>query len=145
MDVVKVAPDMRPAGGLGDVALGIEPVEAGVAVGLQHTMERSEMGAWVEGPAVGAVTVAHGGRRRAGIRPLIAQIGPEPTSPGLAGARRQHRDGRVIRIETISEHDMPLQCIDQRAQQRRGLTDPVGEGRALQRDTGSTVDLALPI
>jgi hypothetical protein len=42
MDVVEVASDVRPAGGLGDVTAGIEPVEAVVAIGLQHALERHE-------------------------------------------------------------------------------------------------------
>jgi hypothetical protein len=40
---------------------------------------------------------------------------------------------------------MPFQCVDQGTQQRKDLTDPVGQARAFQYDAGAGIDLALTI
>src|ERR1700729_3017482 len=91
MDVVEVAPDMGPACSLGDVSIGIEPVESMITIGLQNAAEGCQVRAWMKRTAIRAVAVAHRRRPRAAIRPLATQVGPQPSGPGFANARSQHR------------------------------------------------------
>ena len=136
---------MRPARRLLHLAAVVEAVEPAIAVGLQHAAEPGEMRLGMLGPAVRAVAVEHGGRGRAAMRPLVAEIGPEPAGAGLAEARGEDRHRRVVGMQHGARQDMPGQRIDQRPQQRRRLADPIGQGRALQLDALAGVDLALAV
>lgn len=49
--------------------------------------------------AVWRVAVKDSGRRGAAMGPLIAQINPEPAGLGLAVARSENGDGRVIGMD----------------------------------------------
>ena len=95
VDVVELAPDVRPARSLRDAAALIQAAKPGIAVGLQHAAEPSQMRPRMLARTVRRVAVAHCRRRRAGIGPLVAQVCPEPAGGGLAGAGRQQRDRRV--------------------------------------------------
>jgi hypothetical protein len=88
---------VRPAGGLGNAAIDVEPLEATIPIGLQHTPEGRQMRVWVLGAAVWAVAIMHSRRRVAGKWPLVAEIGPQTACLGLAGAWRQHGNGCIIR------------------------------------------------
>jgi hypothetical protein len=54
VDVVKLAPHMRPTRSLADPTAIIEAIEPGIAVGLQDAMKRCEMGARMQ-PAPSAL------------------------------------------------------------------------------------------
>ena len=99
VDVVELAPDVCPAGGLHDQATLIQSAEPGIAVGLQHAAKPRQVRPRVLAAAVRRVAIAHCRRRRAGIGSLVAQVGPEPTGAGLARARRQHRDRCVVGVQ----------------------------------------------
>jgi hypothetical protein len=94
---------------------------------------------------IGAVVVAHRRRPRAAIGPLVTRIRPNPSRLGVAGARSQHRHRCVVGVEAVTRDDMPLQRVDQRAQQGEDLANPVGQRRAFQRDPGARIDVALTI
>ena len=54
---------MRPAGGFGEAAGFVEPIEAGIAVGLQHTGEGPQVLTWMLALAIRRIAIEHGGRR----------------------------------------------------------------------------------
>ena len=55
MDVVELAPHVRPAGGFFDL-LAVELIEAGIGIGLQHAREACKVGSRSLALAIGAVT-----------------------------------------------------------------------------------------
>ena len=57
MLVEELAPDMRPAGGLGGLACLEDGIEPGIAVGMQHAGEVLEVFLWMLALAVGRVEV----------------------------------------------------------------------------------------
>src|ERR1700729_1475421 len=61
--IVELTPHMGPASDLGD-GVPVEPIVAGIAIGLQEALERLEMPAWPFALAVGRVA-EHPHRRRA--------------------------------------------------------------------------------
>ncbi len=116
MDVVELAPDVSPAGDLGDL-LAVEPVEPGIAVGVEIAPERPQMLGRALRLAVGRVAEQHGGRRIAGVAALVANIGPQPPRPGATDTGREHRDRRVVGVQRGSAHNMPFERIDQRVEE----------------------------
>ena len=115
LDVVELAPHMRPAGGLADAAGVVEMMEAGVAIGLQGPAEAVQMPARMLALAVRRV--GEPDRRRGGIvrRAIVADIRPEPAGLGLAVARSQHRHRSIVGMQLRGGHYMPTHFIDQRA------------------------------
>jgi hypothetical protein len=89
MDVKELAADMRPATGLDDPSSREQSVEAGVSVGVQHTGEPLEVISRVLSFAVGRVAEECRWRPDAVKRPLVPDVGPQPTRFGPAAARRQ--------------------------------------------------------
>ena len=75
VDLVELAPHVRPAGRLPDpfVLVLVEPIEPGVAVGLQDAGERLQVGFGVLAPAVGRVAEQH--RRGCACRPTADRRG----------------------------------------------------------------------
>ena len=86
MDVEELAPDVRPAGGLGDPVASEQLVKAGIAVGVDDAGERLQMGPRMLALAVGRVAEQRRRRSRPGKWPLVADIDPQPPGLGLAGA-----------------------------------------------------------
>ncbi len=76
---------------------------------------------------------------------LAAEVGPEPAGAGSAGARRQHGDGRVVRVQDPAAEDAPGERVHQGTHRRGRPPDPAGERRALQLDAVAGVDRALPV
>ena len=114
MDIEEFAPDMRPAGGLGDPVAGEQLVEPGIAVGMDDAAEVLQVGPRVLALAVGRVEEQRRRRPRAGEGPLVADIGPQPPGLGLAGARRQHRHRRVVDMQGVGGHHIGGERVDQR-------------------------------
>jgi hypothetical protein len=56
VDVEEFAADIGPTGGLADPVAGEQPVEPGIAVGMDDTPEVLQMRLWVLALAVGRVT-----------------------------------------------------------------------------------------
>ena len=48
-------------------------------------------------------------------------------------------------MQAGASHDVALQRVDQRAEQRRTLPNPVGQGGALELDARTPVDLRLAV
>src|SRR5512132_2735751 len=87
MDVVELAPDVRPArdldgGGRLPLLRRVEIVEPGIAVGLQQAAEAGEVRPRMLALAIRAVAVEHRRRRRSGARAVVAQVDPQPTDFG---------------------------------------------------------------
>ncbi len=53
MDVEELAPDMGPAGSLGDAVAGEQLIEPGIAIGVDYAAEVLQMGSWVLAFAIG--------------------------------------------------------------------------------------------
>ena len=138
---MELAPYVGPTRRLRDTAGVVQPVEPGIAVGLQHAGEPGQVRLGVLASAVGGIAVAHRRCRRPAIGALVAQICPQSAGAGLAGSGRQHRHWRVIGMQAGASHDMVLQRVHQRAEQRRTLPDPIGKGGALELDPFAGVDL----
>ena len=145
MDVEEFAADMGPAGGLGDPVAGEQLVEPGIAVGVDDAAEVFEMRPRVLALAVGRVEEQRRRRSRAGERPLVADIGPQPPGLGLAGARRQHRHRRVVDMQRVRGHHIGGKRVDQRLQRRRRRADPAGQSRGFQADPLAGEDLGLAV
>lgn len=78
MEVVELAPDVRPAGDLDDGTGFVEAVEAGVAVGLQRAAKVAQVISRMLALPVRRVSEPDG--RRGGIMagPVVADVGPQP-------------------------------------------------------------------
>jgi hypothetical protein len=95
--------------------------------------------------AIASEPIASGGRIRTKPGPLVADIGPDPCRPGLAGARRLQLDRRVVGEDRRSAQDVAADRVGQRFQQRGRLADPVGQGRTVEVDPLTREDPALPV
>src|SRR5438128_3744869 len=118
MDVVELAPHMRPAGDLGHgcglpVRGLIERPETGIAVSLQEAVERGQVRARMLAPAIGRVAIDDRRWPLAPVGPFIPQIDPQPAGLGLAGARRQNRHRRVVRVQLLDRHDVVCESMVQ--------------------------------
>src|SRR5512135_402564 len=83
MEVVELAPDVRPArhldgGGRLPLLRRVEIVEPGIAVRLQQAAEAGEVRPRMLALAIRAVAVEHRRWRRSGARALVAQVDPQP-------------------------------------------------------------------
>ena len=145
MDVDELAPDVGHAGDLADGAGAIELVEAGIAVGMHQAAEAGEMVLRVLALAVAREAIPGRRRSRAAPGPLVADIGPEPGGPGLAGAGREHADRRVVGEDRPGREHVPADGVGQRREQRGRLADPVGQGGAVEVEPVALEDLALAI
>ena len=96
-------------------------------ISLDHAAESGEMVAWPLALAIWAEAVIGGG----GSDPLpgsfFDQIGPEPPSPGLAVARRQHRDRRVVGMDDGGLQHMSADQFGQRRHPPGDMPHPVGQ------------------
>ncbi len=78
-------------------------------------------------------------------RSFVSDVGPESRGLGPAGARREHRDWGVIGEDRLSFQNVPADRGGQGLEQRRGLPDPVRQGRSVEVDAVAVIDLALPV
>src|ERR1700739_3177985 len=92
VDVMKLAPGMGPAGDFIDAAATVEVMKSSVGIGLQRTLEVLQMHLGMLSLAIGRVGKPHGWRGAFTNRPLIANVGPEASGPGLAVAGSEHRN-----------------------------------------------------
>jgi hypothetical protein len=75
MDVVELAPHVRPASRLLDL-LAVELIEAGIGIGLQHTSEGGQVRSRSLTFAIRAVAEEHRRRIDTPRRPIIAHVRP---------------------------------------------------------------------
>ena len=145
MDLVELAPGMRPARDFVDIAVFIELLEASVSVGLKRTLVELQVLPWVLALAIWRVGEPYGRRGPIARRPVIANIGPEPSGLGLAVAGREYRHWCVVGMQLAGSHDMIANRFDQWREQLAGCADPSGQRGAVEVDAFASVDLRLPI
>ena len=75
MQVEDFAPEMRPASNLGHAA-PIQPVIAGIGIGLEEAAKAGEMRQRVRGGAVGREAIPGRARRRAARGAVVGRIYP---------------------------------------------------------------------
>jgi hypothetical protein len=86
----------EPAGRQSDAARRGQPLEASIAVDLQHTTEVLEMSGRTFCLAIRTVEVDGGRRFGPGPGSIVARIDPQPTGFGAAEAGIEHGDRRVV-------------------------------------------------
>src|ERR1019366_6494878 len=145
MDLVELAPGVRPAGDFDDRSIFVEMLEASIGVSLERTAIVLQVLAWVLALTIRRVGEPYGGGGRIARWPVVADIGPEPSGLGPAVARREHRDRRVVGVQLAGGHDMIANSFNQRSQQFAGCAHPSGECRAIQVDALASIDLRLPV
>ena len=145
------------AGDLADRPGAIDILEPGIAIGVHPAVEAGEavFGCWpLRSPEKRyRAIVRHwsedngeGGRGcLAAPGAFVAGIGPEPRRLGLAGAGGQHADGRVVGEDRLGRQDVAPDGIGERLQQGGDLSDPVGQGRAVEVEPFTVKDLALAV
>src|ERR1700733_4294005 len=85
MNLVELAPGMRPAGCLIDMVT-VQMMKAGIGISLQSAGEVFQMLTWMFPLAVRRVGEPNGGSRVVACRPVVAHVGPKPAGLGLAVA-----------------------------------------------------------
>src|SRR5450631_1480967 len=98
MDVVELTPCVSPARGFDDLAAFVEMMKSSIGIGLQNTRKGVQMLPGMFSLAILCVGEPHGWRHITSRWSIVAHIGPEPCSFGLACARSQHRNRRVIGV-----------------------------------------------
>ena len=112
VDLVELAPGVGPAGHFVDIAAFVKVMEAGVGVCLKRTLVEPEVLPRVLALAIRRVGEPYGGRGPIARRPVVADIRPEPSGPGLAVARREHRHRCVVGMQLAGSHDVIAHRID---------------------------------
>ena len=116
MNLVELAPGVRPTGHFVDRAAVVKVMKARVGVGLQSALEVLQVLARVFALAVFRVSKPHGRRGLFAGWAFIAHIGPQAAGLGLARSRRQHRHGCIAGMNLASRQDMLAQRIHQRVE-----------------------------
>src|SRR5271168_641798 len=102
---MELATDVRPAGDFED-ALAVQPVEPGIAIGLERASEWLQVRAGMFALAIGRVT-EHGCRRSAPTAgPVVAHIDPQTAGLRLPGSRREHRNWRIVGMQLLGRHHL---------------------------------------
>ncbi len=109
------------------------------------TRGRSRAAPGHDAAAVGRVAVERGRRHVRAPGPLVAHHDPEPSGPGLAQARGQHRHGGVVGVQRGAGPDVAADRLGQGREQERGLPDPVGQRRAVEVHAFAAIDDGLAV
>ena len=141
---------MRPARRVGDgwwreASRSRQGLIACVGIGLDHPAEPGEM---LTGPFAFAVRAEAIERRRCTVPapgPLIDQVGPKAAKLGPTVAGGQHLDRRVVGMDDRRRHHMGADQTGQGGHPPGGMADPIGQGRALDRDALARQDCRLAI
>ena len=72
--------------------------------------------------AIGRVEERGRRRRWAAERPVVANIGPEPSRPGLVLG--EHRDRRIVGVDALGGEDVGVDGFDKRRKRRRAGARP---------------------
>src|ERR1700733_14586149 len=107
MEVKELAPGVCPARRFGERLFRalIQGVKSRIGIGLQDAAKVLEMRARMLALAIGRIAKENRRGIRASSGSIIPHIAPEPSRLGLAGARREDRNRRVIRVELLGgEH-----------------------------------------
>jgi hypothetical protein len=138
---------MRPARDFDDWSrlahLFVEPVEAGIGIGLHRTRIGVQMLLGMDAGAVTRVEEQSGWRIGPAKRPVVADIGPQPTRSRFTLGQNRYR--RVVGMDAVGREDMAFYACDERHQCRRCSTHPIGQGRHIEVDALAFVNRALPV
>ena len=136
---------MRPAEGQAhDIALG-QCLVSGVAVDLQDSDEALKMPQWLLGFAVGRIEIGDAGRIDPAPGSIVPCIGEQLAGLGAAAAGIKHRRRGLVGEELAGRLQPLEQPLMDRPKQEGCLSNPVGEGRAVQIDALARVDLGLAV
>jgi hypothetical protein len=143
----ELASAMRPTCRFDDrawrAAWRIEPVEAGICVGLQDAGIAGKMPLWMLACPVARIE-KHGSRRIAPAEwPVVAHIGPQ--SPRDGPGFGQHGDRRVVAMDARAGERMRADEIVERPQDHGAAADLIGERRQAQRNAFARVTLGLAV
>lgn len=144
-NLIQLASYMGPPGGEHDVASCRQPLEAGIAIDVQHSLEVFQMRYPAVPPSVRREDVDRRGWRRSAPWPLVTRIDPKPPGLRSSAAWIEDRHWRVVGEQMIGGEHVLAQAIVQRLEPPARAADPAGESRALQFDTVAGEDLRLPI
>jgi len=103
----------------------IEPIIAGIGVGLQNAGEAGEVPPEMFLPAVTRGVIERGRRRSAAGRSVVADIGPDVPCDGLALGQDRHRG--VVAKEPLGGQHMRLDEGMQRGKRRRAGADLISQ------------------
>src|SRR5580692_1915479 len=98
LQLIELASYVRPAGRFLYPSTLIKMMESGVGIGLQDATEAAQMFSRMLTTTIRRVGKPHRCRRVVTGRTIIPHIGPQAPGLGLAVARSQHRNRRVIRM-----------------------------------------------
>jgi hypothetical protein len=118
---------------------------AGVAIDLKGTREAGEMGDRPLRLAIRGVDIDHAGRVGASPGTIVARIGPQLAGLVLPASGIEHRRRRLVGEQLGRALESGEQTLVHRPQQEGGAADPIGQGRAIERDALPRIDLSLPI
>jgi hypothetical protein len=148
VDVVELAPHMRPAEGeLRHIAsfAGEQATESGIAIDLQQTAEPAQMRLRMLALAILTIDVGSGGMPRPAPGPVVHGIAPQPPGLGASAPRIEHwQRGVVSEYSGRGEHGAQHQLM-QRRQPPTSAANPVAQRRTVQRHTLAGEDLGLAI
>ena len=116
MQVKELAADMCPAGRLLNATCVVQPVEAGIGIGLQRALEIGEMAMRMLASAVRRISKPDCRGGTVASRAIIANICPQAPLLGSTLTWRQHRNGCVISVQFAGAHDVSPQSFVQRIQ-----------------------------
>ena len=97
------------------------------------------------GFAVGRVDIGHAGRVPSTPGPIVPRVGPQLAGLGPPASGIEHRRRRLVGEQLLRTLELREQPLVHRAQQEGGAPNPIGQGRAIERDALPRVDLGLPV
>src|SRR5438270_8947712 len=104
----KLSANMGPTCCFLNATAVIQPVKAGVRIGLQSAAEAGEMPVWMFAPAIGRVSEPDRWSRPIASRAIIANIRPQAAQFGFSIAWREHRDRSIVGMHFApSQHVLP--------------------------------------
>jgi len=77
--------------------------------------------------------------------PFVAHQDPEPSSPGFAQARSEHRHGGVVGVQRGAGPDVAADRLGQGHKREHRLSDPVGQRRAVEVHALPRIDPRLAV
>lgn len=128
VDIEYLAPEMRPAGNLGDTVGGIKLVVASIGIGLQVAGKTCQFSLGVRARAIGRKLVPD--KRRAGgsRAAIINRIDPQSCRGCLAATWIKDRYGRVVGMDLRCLEAFATNAADDGIEESRGLADPACKG-----------------
>ena len=145
MDIEDLAPEVCPAGDLGDPAAGVKLVVTGIGVSLQEPGVAGQMLLWMSAGAVGGELVPDQRRCRGARGAIINGIDLEPAGGGAAAAGIKHRHRGIVGVEIGGRQPLFADAGNNWIEQLCGLAGPACQGRSVDIDALGGHHLGLAI